>query len=32
MLTLAAAEAAGVAYCATRRELWHARWPAEPAA
>jgi len=31
MLTLAAAEAAGVAYCSTRRELWQARWPGEPA-
>ena len=28
MLTLAAILAAGVAYCATGRELWHARWPA----
>ena len=27
ILTLAAAEAAGVAYCSTRRELWQARWP-----
>ena len=32
MLTLAAAEAAGVAYCSTRRELWQARWPGENAA
>ncbi len=32
MLTLAAAEAAGVAYCSTRRQLWQARWPAEPRA
>jgi predicted MFS family arabinose efflux permease len=30
MLTLAAVEAAGVAYCSTRRELWQARWPADP--
>jgi predicted MFS family arabinose efflux permease len=29
MLTLAAIEAAGVAYGSTRRELWQARWPAE---
>jgi MFS family permease len=29
MLALAAAEAAGVAYSATRRELWRARWPAQ---
>jgi MFS family permease len=28
MLTLAAILAVGVAYCATKRELWHARWPA----
>jgi MFS family permease len=28
MLILAGTEAAGVAYCATRRELWLARWPA----
>jgi hypothetical protein len=28
MLILAGTEAAGVAYCATRRELWQARWPA----
>jgi predicted MFS family arabinose efflux permease len=27
MLTLAAAELLAVAYCATRRELWQARWP-----
>jgi predicted MFS family arabinose efflux permease len=32
MLTLAAVEAAGVAYGSTRRELWRARWPAEPPA
>jgi predicted MFS family arabinose efflux permease len=32
ILAMAAAEAVGVAYCSTRRELWHARWPAEPAA
>jgi predicted MFS family arabinose efflux permease len=32
MLILAATEAAGVAYCASRRELWQARWPAPPAA
>ncbi len=32
ILTMAAAEAVGVAYCSTRRELWQARWPAEPAA
>lgn len=32
MLTLAAAEAVGVAYCSTRRELWQARWPGENAA
>ena len=31
MLTLAAVEAAGVAYSSTRRELWRARWPAETA-
>ena len=31
MLTLAAAEAVGVAYCCTRRELRQARWPGEPA-
>jgi MFS family permease len=30
MLILAGTEAAGVAYCATRRELWQARWPADP--
>jgi hypothetical protein len=28
MLTLAGLLAAAVAYSATRRELWHARWPA----
>jgi hypothetical protein len=27
VLTLAAAEAVGVLYCATKRELWRARWP-----
>lgn len=27
MLVLAAAMAAGVLYCATKRELWRARWP-----
>ncbi len=32
MLTLAVAEAIGVAYCSTRRELWQARWPGETAA
>ena len=32
MLTLAAVEAAGVAYCATKRQLWQARWPVDPAA
>ena len=32
ILTMAAAEAVGVAYCSTRRELWQARWPAERAA
>jgi predicted MFS family arabinose efflux permease len=32
MLTLAAVEAAGVAYCSTRRELRQARWPADPRA
>jgi MFS family permease len=32
MLTLAAIEAAGVAYCSTKRQLWQARWPADPAA
>ena len=31
MLTLAAAEAVAVAYCATRRELWQARWPGQGA-
>lgn len=30
MLVLVAVLAAGVAYCATKRELWRARWPAEP--
>ncbi len=30
MLVLAGTEAVGVAYCATRRELWQARWPADP--
>jgi MFS family permease len=30
MLILAGTEAAGVAYCATRRELWQGRWPADP--
>jgi predicted MFS family arabinose efflux permease len=30
MLTLAATEAAGVAYCLTLRELRQARWPGEP--
>jgi MFS family permease len=29
MLILAAVEAAGVAYCSTKRQLWQARWPAE---
>lgn|GEM_PF-6572304 len=29
MLTLAAAEAVAVGYCATRRELWQARWPGQ---
>ena len=29
ILALAAAEAAGVAYCSTRRELWQARWPGQ---
>ena len=29
MLILAGTEAAGVAYCATRRELWQACWPAD---
>jgi MFS family permease len=28
MLTLAAILAVGVGYCATKRELWQARWPA----
>jgi MFS family permease len=32
ILLMSAAEAVGVAYCSTRRELWQARWPAEPAA
>jgi MFS family permease len=32
MLTLAAVEAAGVAYCSTKRQLRQARWPADPAA
>lgn len=27
MLTLATAEAIAVGYCATKRELWPARWP-----
>jgi hypothetical protein len=27
MLTLAAAQAAGLAYCSARRELRQARWP-----
>ncbi|MGH3254436.1 MAG: MFS transporter [Streptosporangiaceae bacterium] len=31
MLTLAAIEAAGVAYCSTKRQLRQARWPADPA-
>ncbi len=30
ILTMAAAEAVGVAYCSTRRELRQARWPADP--
>jgi MFS family permease len=30
MLTLAAAEAVAVAYCATKRELRQAHWPTEP--
>ena len=30
MLTLAGLEAAGVAYCATKRQLRQARWPADP--
>jgi predicted MFS family arabinose efflux permease len=32
MLTLAAFEAIALTYCSTRRELWQARWPADPAA
>jgi len=32
LLTLAVTEAAGMAYCSTRRELWQARWPSETAA
>ncbi len=32
MLTLAAIEAAGVAYCSTKRQLRQARWPSEPLA
>ena len=32
MLTLAAIEAAAVAYCSTKRRLWLARWPGDPAA
>ncbi len=32
MLTLAATEAVGVAYCATKRQLRQARWPADPPA
>src|SRR5580658_719101 len=32
MLILAGTEAIGVAYGATRRELWRAKWPAEPTA
>jgi len=31
MLTLASAQAAGVAYCSTRRELRQARWPGQTA-
>ncbi len=31
MLTLAAVEAAAVACCSARRELWQARWPGETA-
>ncbi len=31
VLTLAAVEAVAVACCATRRELWQARWPSETA-
>ncbi|HEY2549526.1 MAG TPA: MFS transporter, partial [Streptosporangiaceae bacterium] len=30
MLVLAGALAAGVLYCATKRELWRARWPQQP--
>ncbi|HEY6294847.1 MAG TPA: MFS transporter [Streptosporangiaceae bacterium] len=32
MLALAAIEAAGVAYCATKRQLRQARWPTDPSA
>jgi predicted MFS family arabinose efflux permease len=32
MLILAGTEAIGLAYCSTRRELWRAKWPAEPTA
>ncbi len=32
MLTLAATEAVAVAYCATKRQLRQARWPADPPA
>jgi predicted MFS family arabinose efflux permease len=32
MLILAGTEAIGLAYCSTRRELWRAEWPADPAA
>jgi predicted MFS family arabinose efflux permease len=32
LLTLAAFEAIALTYCSTRRELWRARWPADPAA
>jgi hypothetical protein len=32
MLTLAALEGIGVAYCSTRGELRQARWPVDPAA
>jgi MFS family permease len=32
MLVLAAIEAAGVAYCSTKRQLRQARWPADPEA
>jgi MFS family permease len=32
MLTLAAVEAAGVAYCSTKPQLRQARWPADPVA